>query len=93
GKDKSFDLLKRDITEAEKCLHTALKDTVSACETIGHISYKQNVDHYCEFLSEEGDYKKAIQYQSNMHKVFSDRKVLPSVLNQISLKKSQYEAK
>lgn len=93
-KGKSFKILKKDVKGSIKNLGAALVDNISeAVETLGHINYKNSVDSYCEFLSGEGSDDIAAKCQGEMHKEFTKRKVLPSVLQQIRDVQKSYGTK
>lgn len=93
-KGKNFEILKKDVKGVAKKLGVALTDNVSeAAETLGHINYKNSVDRYCKFLSDEGSNDVAAKCQGEMHREFTTRQVLPIVLQQILETQKSYGSK
>ncbi len=93
-KGKGLKIFKKDVKGATKELDAALIENISdSTETLGHINYKNIVDSYCEFLSGEGLDDVAAKCQGEMHKEFTTRQVLQSVLQQILDTQKSYGSK
>lgn len=93
-KEKAFDFLKKDAKVVNKELGTTLiKNASEAVETLGHINYKNEVDNYCKFLSDEGSNVVAAECQATMHNALSARKVHKNVLQQILDAQKTYKSK
>jgi hypothetical protein len=77
--------------EAREGLNQALIENAdTAVESLGHIDFKKQVDHYSTFLAENGDSAEAEKCQDFLYKRMKKRKVLDSVLDEIVDSKQKY---
>jgi hypothetical protein len=84
-------IVKAKPTEAKKDLSDALlENTNKAAETLGHIDYKNYVDQFSAFESEQGNDAVAAKSQSELYDTLSNRGVLKRVLDEIDERRSTY---
>ena len=84
-------IVKAKPTEAKKDLSDALlENTNKAAETLGHIDYKNYVDQFSAFESEQGNDAVAAKSQSELYDTLSNRGVLKRVLDEIDDRRSTY---
>ncbi len=90
--ERKFNIHKKDVEGATIEMGVALtKNVDEAAETLGHINFKNSMDNYCEFLSSEGSFTTASKCQDDMHKVFTKRNILPSILKEINDNQNRYK--
>jgi hypothetical protein len=86
-----INIVKTKPTEAKRELSDALlEDTNKAAETLGHIDYKNYVDQFSAFESEQGNEAAAAKSQTELYDTLSSRGVLKRVLDEIEDRRSTY---
>jgi len=89
---------KGDMEFASEMLSFALDEEPSRiCDSLGHIDYRRYVESFAQALGEEGRYRDAAKHQNDLAHMLSnrnirDRRVLPSVIDEIASKTAAYVA-
>lgn len=85
--------------EASKLLEAALIDKPEvAIETYAHVTYKQQVDRFSNWMAEQGDYEEAANAQDALYQAMSTRQVrgqpiLDDVVKSIKKQRDKYATK